>query len=144
MTTTFKHEDPGNTTYEAGTISASDFAQLDLSQVTVVDLRDENLRIAQGEIPGARNVPLSEIGRGLKGLPEDIPVYVICNSGDFSGEVPEVLADRGYEAYDVEGGFKAYRKAVEDAGYGAGVKGSAKEENGRTAQNLSLISNRSM
>lgn len=115
MTATFKHEDPGNTTYEAGTISASDFAQLDLSQVTVVDLRDEDLRVAQGEIPGARNVPLSEIGTGLKGLPEDIPVYVICNSGDFSGEVAEVLADRGYEAYDVEGGFKAYRKAVEDA-----------------------------
>ena len=100
---------------EASTISASEFAQLNLSQVTVVDLRDENLRIAQGEIPGARNVPLSEIGTGLKGLPEGKPVYVICNTGDFSGEVAEVLADRGYEAYDVEGGFKAYRAAVAEA-----------------------------
>ena len=93
-------------------ISAAEFAQVDLSQVTVVDLRDENLRIAQGEIPGARNVPLSEIGTGLKGLPTEKSVYVICNTGDFSGEVAEVLADRGYDAYDVEGGYAAYKKAI--------------------------------
>ena len=100
---------------EAKRISAAEFAQIDLSAVTVVDMRDENLRIAQGEIPGARNVPLSEIGTGLKDLPEDRPVYVICNTGDFSGEVAEVLADRGYEVYDVEGGFKAYREAIAGA-----------------------------
>ena len=99
----------------ARSIPASDFAQIDLTQVTVVDLRDESVRLAQGDIPGAHNVPLSEIGTGLKGLPEGSPVYVICNSGDFSGEVAEVLADRGYEAYDVEGGFKAYRDAVAGA-----------------------------
>ena len=109
------HGEAGGEAREASVISASEFAQLDLSQVTVVDLRDENLRVAQGEIPGARNVPLSDIGTGLKGLPEGKPVYVICNAGDFSGEVAEVLADRGYEAYDVEGGFKAYRTAVAEA-----------------------------
>lgn len=96
-------------------VSAREFAQVDLSQVTVVDLRDENLRIAQGEIPGARNVPLSQIGTGLKGLPDGKPVYVICNTGDFSGEVAEVLADRGYESYEVEGGFAAYREAIAQA-----------------------------
>ncbi len=95
-----------------GQISAEEFAEVDLTQVSVVDLRDENLRLAQGEIPGAYNVPLSQIGTGLKGLPAEKPVYVICNTGDFSAEVAEVLADRGYEAYDVEGGFAAYRDAI--------------------------------
>ena len=115
MTSALNHEEVGDEAFEASAIPATEFAQMDLSQVTVVDLRDENLRIAQGEIPGARNVPLSEIGTGLKGLPKDKPVYVICNTGDFSGEVAEVLADRGYEAYDVEGGFKAYRAAVAES-----------------------------
>ena len=93
-------------------ISAEEFANVDITQASVVDLRDESLRLAQGEIPGARNVPLSEIGTGLKGLPEEKPVYVICSTGEFSGEVAEVLADRGYEVYDVVGGFAAYREAV--------------------------------
>ena len=98
--------------YEAQDIPAAEFAKLDLSQVTVVDLRDESLHLAQGEIEGSHNVPLSQIGTGLKGLPTGRPVYVLCNTGDFSGEVAELLADRGYASYNVEGGFKAYKEAL--------------------------------
>lgn len=111
-----ERETPGSIeSQEAREISAQDFAKLDLPSVTIVDLRDEDLRIAQGEFPDAYNVPLSKIGTGLSDLPEGKPVYVICNSGDFSGEVAEILADRGYEAYDVVGGYKAYRAAIADA-----------------------------
>ncbi|MBQ9042437.1 MAG: DsrE/DsrF/DrsH-like family protein [Eggerthellaceae bacterium] len=97
---------------EAHDISAQDFAKLDFPSVTIVDVRDEDLRIAQGEFPGAFNVPFSQIGTGLSSLPEGKPVYVICNSGDFSEEVAEILADRGFEAYNVVGGYKAYKAAV--------------------------------
>ncbi|MBQ3329227.1 MAG: sulfurtransferase TusA family protein, partial [Eggerthellaceae bacterium] len=100
---------------EARDITAKEFAQLDFSQVTLVDLRDENLRIAQGEIAGSHNVPLDEIGTGLSDLPHGKPVYVYCNTGDFSGEVAEILADRGFEAYNVEGGYAEYRAALAEA-----------------------------
>jgi peroxiredoxin family protein/rhodanese-related sulfurtransferase len=96
-------------------ISAEDFAAVDFSSVTLVDLRNDDERLAQGEIEGSRNVPLSKIGTGLTGLPEDKPVYVYCNAGDFSGEVAELLSDRGYEAYNVVGGFRAYKAALASA-----------------------------
>ena len=98
---------------EAGSVSARDFAKLDLSTVTVVDLRDDNLILAQGEIPNAKHIALDGLGKGLSSLPDDKPVYVICARGDFSPEVAEILADRGFEAYDVEGGFAAYRALLE-------------------------------
>ena len=100
---------------EAGSISAEEFARLDFSQITLLDLRDENLRLAKGEIPGSYNVPLDEIGTGLSGLPKGKPVYVYCNTGDFSEEIVELLADRGYRAYNVEGGYTAYKTALADA-----------------------------
>lgn len=96
---------------EATDVSAEDFAQVDFSKVTLVDLRDDAQRLL-GEIPGSVNVPLRDIGTGLADLPKDKPVYVYCNTGDFSQEIADLLAERGYEAYNVVGGFKAYQKAV--------------------------------
>ena len=116
---------------EPGKVSARDFAELDLSRVTVVDLRDDNLMLAQGEIPGAKHVALDGLGKGLSSLPNDKPVYVICARGDFSPEVAEILADRGFEAYDVEGGFAAYRAFLEEGsplGPRANVPFSASED----------------
>ena len=98
--------------HEAGSITAAHFARLDLAQATLVDTRDPNEVLASG-LPGAINVPLSELGSGaLDAIPHDKPVYVYCNTGDFSAEVAEILADRGYEAYNVEGGIGAYRAAL--------------------------------
>ena len=96
-------------------ISAAEFVRLDFSQITLLDMRDDNQRIAQGGIPNSFNVPLSAIGTGLSALPHGKPVYVYCNTGDFSGEVVEILTDRGYEAFNVEGGYTAIRAAIAEA-----------------------------
>ena len=39
----------------------------------------------------------------------------VCRTGDWSEEVTEILTDRGYDAYNVEGGFKAYAARVQEA-----------------------------
>ncbi|MBR2282902.1 MAG: DsrE/DsrF/DrsH-like family protein [Ruminococcus sp.] len=39
-------------------------------------------------------------------------MYLICSVGDLSEEVAEILTDRGYEAYSIEGGYKAYSEAL--------------------------------
>lgn len=98
--------------YEVQSIPADQFSALDFESITILDLRDDDLRLAQGVIPGSYNVPLNDIGTGLSDMPRNKPVYVMCNTGDFSEEVVEILHDRGYEAYNVAGGFKAYRQAV--------------------------------
>ena len=60
-------------------------------------------------IDSAINLPFSQFPRGLDDIPGDKPVVVYCRTGDWSGEVAEILAERGYDVSDLEGGWKAYR-----------------------------------
>ena len=95
-------------------ITATDFAAFDFSKITIVDLREPDEVLVKG-FDGAVNIPFSEFYSKLDEIPKDKPVYVICRTGDFSEEIAEILDDRGYEAYNVEGGFDAYQKAVQNS-----------------------------
>ena len=99
----------GNVDEEVKEISAEEFARLDKTQITIVDAREPD-EVLVHEIPGAINIPFSKIGSELKNVPKDKPVYVICRTGDLSGEIAELLADRGYDATDVVGGYDAYKE----------------------------------
>ncbi len=94
-------------------ISAREFSTIDISSVTVLDLREPD-EVLIHPIEGAINVPFSQISTGLKSVPRGKTVYVICRTGDFSEEVAEILADRGYDAVNVDGGYDAYREYVTD------------------------------
>ncbi len=93
-------------------ISAEEFAKIDRKNVTLVDLREPDELIVSG-IGEAINLPLSQFPKGLDELPKDKPVYVYCREGNFSEEVAEILADRGYEVYNLSGGYQEYRKLTE-------------------------------
>ncbi|MBR1623565.1 MAG: rhodanese-like domain-containing protein [Pseudobutyrivibrio sp.] len=82
----------GNVDEEVKEISAEEFARLDKTQITIVDAREPD-EVLVHEIPGAINIPFSKIGSELKNVPKDKPVYVICRTGDLSGEIAELLAD---------------------------------------------------
>ena len=94
---------------EVQNISAEDFAKLDFSNVTLLDLREEDEVLVAG-IEGAINIPFSQISKRLSDVPTDKPVYAFCRTGDWSEEVAEILAERGYEVYNLAGGFKAYKE----------------------------------
>lgn len=96
---------------EVKNISVEDFAKLDFSKVTLLDLREKDEVLVSG-IEGAINIPFSQISSKLSDVPNDLPVYVFCRTGDWSEEVAEILADRGYDAYNVTGGFKAYKEYI--------------------------------
>ncbi|MBP5428630.1 MAG: DsrE/DsrF/DrsH-like family protein [Clostridia bacterium] len=93
------------------TITAAEFAALDYSKYTLVDLREPDELIVSG-IEGAINVPFSQFATKLDTVPKDKPVVVYCRVGDFSEQIAEILADRGYDVSHVEGGYNAYRKIV--------------------------------
>ena len=99
---------------EVKRISAEQFAALDHSAVTLLDLREKAEVLVAG-IDSAINIPFSEIGKRLDTVPKEKPVYVFCRTGDWSEEVTELLTDRGYDAYNVEGGFKAYAALIREA-----------------------------
>ena len=94
------------------TISAEEFAELDYAVYTLVDLREPDELLISG-IPGAINIPFSQFATKLDSIPKDKPVIVYCRVGDFSEQIAEILADRGYDVSHVEGGYTAYRKLLE-------------------------------
>lgn len=97
---------------EFKTITAEQFAALDYSQYTLVDLREPAELIVSG-IDGAVNIPFSQFATKLDTIPKNKPVIVYCRVGDFSEEVADILADRGYDVSHVAGGYNAYRKVTE-------------------------------
>ncbi|MBT1165771.1 rhodanese-like domain-containing protein [Bifidobacterium simiarum] len=94
---------------EIGRMTPEEFANLDYGTVTLLDLREPHEVEAHG-IPGAINVPFDPLPHVLRTVPKDRPVVVFCREGSWSEEVAEILADRGYEAINLDGGFQAYER----------------------------------
>lgn len=93
-------------------ITPAQFAALDHSTVTLLDLREPDEVIVH-PVKDAINIPFDQIGQRLSSVPTGKPVVVFCRVGDWSEQVCEILTDRGYEAINLDGGFAALR----DAGY---------------------------
>lgn len=72
------------------------------SGVPLIDVREVD-EFAAGHVPGAVNIPMSEIGNRLEELPSE-SFDVICHAGGRSARVIEALETRGYDATNVEGG----------------------------------------
>ena len=96
-------------------IGPAEFDALDRSAVTLLDLREPDEVLVHG-VEGAINIPFDRIGTGLGRVPRDRPVVVFCRVGDWSEQVCEILADRGYHAVNLDGGFQAWRDYVEAQG----------------------------
>ncbi len=71
----------------------------------LLDVR-ENEEWAAGYAPGARHIPLGELGARSGEIPQDETVYVICRSGQRSGRAAQALADAGWETINVAGGMQ--------------------------------------
>ncbi|GAA4479121.1 rhodanese-like domain-containing protein [Microbacterium panaciterrae] len=72
------------------------------SGTPLIDVRERD-EFATGHVPGAVNLPMSEIGDLLQELP-DGAFDVICQLGGRSARVVEALEARGYDATNVDGG----------------------------------------
>lgn len=91
-----------------------DELQKDARDKQVIDLRSEE-DFEKETYPGALNIYWEELGERMDEVSKDIPVYLICYMGQKSDEIAQNLQEQGYEAYSVEGGYRAYlRKKLAD------------------------------
>ena len=76
----------------------------------LIDIR-EKLMYEFGTIPGAINIPLDRI-KELYRLPKGRKIYVFCQAGEISKEIVELLADAGYDACNLTGGYREYLRRL--------------------------------
>lgn len=83
------------------------------ARAVLLDVREEPEWNA-GHAPGALHVPLSRLvaGAALPATAQGRPLVVVCRSGRRSRQAVELLAARGAEAVDVEGGMQAWAAAL--------------------------------
>lgn len=91
-----------------------DELQKDARDKQIIDLRSEE-DFEKETYPGALNIYWEELGERMDEVSKDIPVYLICYTGQKSDEIAQNLQEQGYEAYSVEGGYRTYlRKKLAD------------------------------
>jgi rhodanese-related sulfurtransferase len=87
--------------------------------VWLLDVREDD-EWAAGHAPGARHIPLGQLGARAGEVPQDELVYVICRSGGRSAKAAQALAGAGWRAVNVAGGMQdwaaAGRPMVTDSG----------------------------
>ena len=81
--------------------------------VTLLDVRTKT-EIARGMIDGFINIPLDTLRDNLDKLPKDKPVYVHCHSGLRSYIACRILSGRGYDCYNLAGGWRLYESVIND------------------------------
>ncbi len=84
------------------------------------------------QIPGAVNIPLDELRKRLSELPKDKPIYTYCQVGLRGYVASRILAQNGFDAYNLSGGFRLYKEIKEDSGFSGAegeIKMTAREDN---------------
>jgi len=81
-----------------------------LQQAQVVDVREDD-EVALGRIPGARHIPLGQLGGRLAELDRQQPVIAICRSGNRSARAAELLTAAGFTCDNTAGGMLAWQAA---------------------------------
>ena len=73
----------------------------------VLDVREPG-EYADGHVPGAVNIPLSQVPARSGEVPSEGRVYVVCASGNRSTSATDTLRAAGLDAVSVRGGTKGW------------------------------------
>lgn len=74
----------------------------DFGDAMLVDIRDSSA-FEYGHISGAMNIPQEQVLTAE--LPRDKKIVIYCKGGIISGDIAEQLCDKGYDAYELAGGY---------------------------------------
>jgi rhodanese-related sulfurtransferase len=87
-------------TLEEGEIALEDFRKALEAQpadTLILDVRGP-AEVAEGMLPGARNIPLDQLESRMSELPKDKKILVYCSTGARASMAREVLAKAGFDA----------------------------------------------
>ena len=84
-------------------ITLPEFTTAHAGGARVIDVREPGEYVA-GHVPGAELLPMGQVASRVSELPRDVPLYVICASGNRSQAMASYLAHAGFDARTVDGG----------------------------------------
>lgn len=73
----------------------------------VLDVREKH-ETRDGYIPGAKLIPLGQLGSRMRELPKDREIVCVCRSGNRSRSAAKKLIAAGYTASNMKGGMLAW------------------------------------
>jgi rhodanese-related sulfurtransferase len=76
----------------------------------ILDVRQPD-EFRQGHIAGAKLIPVTELRRRVKELPQGREIVCVCASGNRSSSAAKILAQEGYTVLDLQGGMLAWKRA---------------------------------
>lgn len=89
-----------------------------LDDGVLLDVREPE-EFAHGHVPGAVNLPQADVATRLGEIPQDRPVFVICQAGMRSLRVSQFLKQMGFaRVASVRGGTEAWGKAGKPLAFG--------------------------
>ena len=77
----------------------------------LIDVREPSEH-AQGHIEGSVLIPLATLNERLDVIPRDRPIVVHCQSGGRSARAVAQLRAQGFDAHNLAGGIKAWKRAA--------------------------------
>ncbi len=85
-------------------LSLEQMKQMSPEEYVLVDVRDQTA-YNHGFIPGALNIEKEALLNGNTSLPRDKKIILYCLKGIISEEAAVHLSEKGYEAYNLRGGY---------------------------------------
>jgi rhodanese-related sulfurtransferase len=95
---------------EVAVTDATDATDAASAKAVLVDVR-EPYEFAEGHLPGAELAPMQTVPTLVPSLPTDRPVYLVCATGNRSGQVADYLSRFGIDAVNVAGGTADWLRA---------------------------------
>lgn len=80
-----------------------------LNEINIIDIRD-NYRYRMGFIPNSINIPMNFLLMNPKNYLEfEKEYYIYCEMGNNSRTVCNELNKKGYNVFNINGGYNSYR-----------------------------------
>jgi NADPH-dependent 2,4-dienoyl-CoA reductase/sulfur reductase-like enzyme/rhodanese-related sulfurtransferase len=91
-----------------GDTALADWQALATTDALLLDVR-EPAEFASGHVPGAMNVPLSQLRRRYRELPREREIWVYCGVGQRAYFATRFLGMHGYRSRNLSGGYETYK-----------------------------------
>jgi len=90
-----------------GDMPLADWAALEQTDALLLDVREPD-EFAQGHLPNAINIPLSQLRSRRGELPQDREIWICCAVGQRAYYALRFLTQRGHRAQNLSGGYATY------------------------------------